>query len=519
MQPLITWKPPSQQAPSLPDMETFIQNLRTFSKKSIIDIGTAQLWNAHKNPENRQNHFEYYHLLNAYAPRIVMLGMATASVSRNKNVSHDQFFGLCQDYLGIGDTIGDKDFLDQETTQIVSLLKGIIPDQYLQFDHVRQSCTELFVARLVRSQHESYKANFQEFLRAYRIFQHLDQEVDATGICKTIFNIEPIHFLRSGFMLFALGNNSGKNGKIAFGSLTCEQAVIDNLQIDPDTCQLVASKISYNESDLRGWYEQGVLGVHQKYQKYFPDPLHRHPLIHRDDGEQDVNFLIPAPALFVRGFVNSLFSQMFAFQEGLDVTFGDAIEKTIMGSLVQIFGQDNVTKIEGDAERADFYVHLPQCDLIIEAKTTLGGYQAQSIMSPEDISKLWARLYKASSQCAASILEYKQDSRPIIGIVLVADHGTAESMPFQTFAERSGLYADLGIEGVEYLSWNAVENTLSHTSIEKFEAALLKKWEDGKRMTVGDVITFEMERDAPAHHYEHLQDVEIQIFGKTVLKE
>lgn len=515
--------PPEDIDENVLEYSEFIEKLRRFSKKSIVDVGSVMLWFAYSNPKWRRENQQEAHLLHSYGAKIIVLAMAVGTDHRDEIVTPAIFNELCHDYLGIPCSLTDETFLDNEAREITALLNDVIPAAFLNLEHIRSSCLELSLTRLIRSQHEVSTTGMQELLSAYKIFTILDRRMDgaATAVCQRVFQISPLHFFRSGFMLFALANADGKNGRVIFENLTEEQSVVEKYQIDVQTCRLVASKISYHESALRAWHEDEVMAVDSLYLKFFPNPLYRHPLIHRDGRRRDIDFLIPAPGLFIRGFVKAFLFEIFAYAHANEINmsshYGDAVEEHIFGCLQAIFGADNVERITGTGIHADFKLKLPNCDLIVETKTTLGKFLAQSIMTPEHIKTIWKLLYEATQQCAASIAAHRSGTRPIYGLVIIAEHMTMEAAPYTTFAERSGLFGSLGVEGIEFLSWTRMENVLSNTSIQKFEEAFLKKWRDKARMTVADAMSFTFERDNPAHSYEYLEAIEQEIFRREVL--
>lgn len=515
----ITSVPTIIQRDQLPDIETFVQKLRLYTKSSVIDVGIYLLWASYKNKKKGAGFDAQRQILHAYGPKIVILALATANEYRDKHLTQEGFYNLCSDYLGINDTISDQEFLKNEAEKVIASIKTAtknkIPERYLGFSHIRTSCTELFVARLAGSQNKTYGTNIHEFSTDYKIISALD-EVSSGAVTKgfqEIFSISPLHVMRAGFMLFALGCGDGKNGRISFNKVSCDDAVRRTFQITPEICQYVAVKISYNESDLRDWYMKEVLGCDPYYQKHFPDPLYRYPIIHRNLRTDTLDFLIPAPALFLRSFRIAIFSRLLEANSSLSGKLGGVLETHILHVLKHIFGADKVKKIEDNGKKADFHIALGNCDLIIEVKTNIGSYEARSVMSPEHTADVWGRLYGACEQCAASMRVYRQPSRPIIGLILMADHMTTETIPFHTLAERSGMFDDLGIECIEFLSWNALESTLSRTSVTKFTAGLLEKWKNKGQMQVGDVMSLDFDRDTPAHHYEYLRETDVQIFG------
>lgn len=519
----VTSLPLPAKSASPHSMTTLVQNLRRYSKSSIISIGTAMLWDAYRNRADRPRLDEHYQILNAYGPKIILLGMATANNHRDKHLTQHEFYALCHDYLGIRNTISSQQFLKNEAEQLLGCLKAQqkdkIPEEYLSLEHLRAGCAELFIARSVRAQHTSHHTVIEELHSLYHIFSMLDKATAgaATMACHKAFGVEPLHFLRSAFGLYALGNDPGRNGYINFKGMGWGQDVIDLWGIDKETCRTVASKIAYDESRLRDeWYVNTVLALHELYQQHAPDPLYKHPIIHLNGTEAHMQFLMPSPAIFLRSLTNAWFSQLIAEDKTLGNKLGDVLENHIRQSLEHIFGKEHVTKIpeEKGKKTADFHIALDECDLVIEVKVSLGSDAAQSLMKPEHVADIWSRSYGACAQCAASIQQYKKAERPIIAVVLAGDHITAEVAPFQSFAERSGLFKNFGIDAIEFLSWNAVEYSLSHTSVSKFAQRLVDKWKKGERMQLRDVMSLDIERDTPAHSYEYLRDAELQIFGK-----
>jgi hypothetical protein len=508
-------------------LDALVKNLRQYSKSSIVNTGAALMWAAYHHEIDKAQFDRQILVINAYGPKIILLGMATANNQRNKHLTPDGFYAMCHDYLNIRNSISNQIFLESEADQIHKCLKiqknNRIPDVFLNIEHIRLSCSTLFLARGVRAQHTSHLTNIQELHLTFRIFSMLDMATEgaATVACRAVFGVEPLHFIRSAFALFALGNEADSNGHINFKIMGWGQEVIDLWGIDKETCRTVAAKIAYDENGLREhWYEKTVLPLHELYQQYAPDPLYTHPLIHLSGREAHTQFLIPSPATFVRNLTNTWFSQLIAHDKTLGIKLGNVLESHIHQSLEHIFGKGRVTKIPEckGAKSADFHVTLDVCDLIIEMKARLGSDEAQSVMKPEQVADIWNRLNRACTQCAESIQIYKRPERPIICIVLAGDHITAEAMPFQSFAERSGLFKNLGIDAIEFLSWNGLEYILSRTSVIKFEQRLVDKWKSGQRMELRDIMSLDFERDTPAHSYEHLKETELQIFSKRLLE-
>ena len=183
-----------------------------------------------------------------------------------------------------------------------------------------------------------------------------------------------------------------------------------------------------------------------------PDPLFTHPLIHRDKSGVNNLFLIPSPTLYIRAFRQSLFSALIKSSDlnSIGDNLGNAIELHIQEALEHIFNADNVQKLEGQGKHADFLISLENIDLIVEVKTMIGGIPDKSVMRPDHIAKMWNRFYGACVQCASSQTEHRQVGRQTISIILIADHLTAEYLPFQHYASLTGIFDDLGIEAIEF---------------------------------------------------------------------
>ena len=86
--------------------------------------------------------------------------------------------------------------------------------------------------------------------------------------------------------------------------------------------------------------------------------------------------------------LNFIFSQFSQYDQelsgsiGLSPKPGDIFEIYIHDTLNIFFGADKVNKINSADERADFYIDLQSCDIIVESKIGLGKCQSQSLMTP-----------------------------------------------------------------------------------------------------------------------------------------
>ncbi len=498
------------------DLADFIKKLRRYRKCDIVNIGTKLLWKVFQNGQSYK--LEEVQIINVYAPILIILGMATANDFRKNILNESSFYKLCHDFLEIEDSINDRSFMDHESAQILESLKlkkdKGIPDKYLNLDFIREICARLFVSRIARQQHSTSGVGLDEFYITYDVLLRLNQFTtnEAFNDFQSIFDVTPLQFMRVAFALFTLGIDS--NGRITFNGLICDDSVREKLNYDIDTCKLIACKISYEEMLLKkDWYDHGILNTPRLYQKYYPTPLYKTPLIKRgiDSG---MDYLIPSPGLFIRAIKDSIFSQL-CINKKLSAKLGEAIEGHILYVLRSIFGEDNVSVIprSTNSRSADFCIELPKYILIIECKSMIGSYNSLSVMLPEDIAEIWSRLYNACEQCSISAKEYQNSSKTIILIVLIADHITVEAEPFQYYAAKSSIFEDMGIGYIKFISWHKMLEELSIISIERFLDRLVK---NKKHTATIDSATQNFEEDTPAHNYEFLKEVSEQIWANIL---
>jgi hypothetical protein len=69
----------------------------------------------------------------------------------------------------------------------------------------------------------------------------------------------------------------------------------------------------------------------------------------------------------------------------------------------------------------------------------------------------------------------------------------------------------MGIEAIEFLSWNSLENALFQTSIQEFQRALLEKWSKKDAGTVGEASSLTFERDTGISQSDFYNSIEQEI--------
>jgi hypothetical protein len=505
----------------MPNFDDFITKLRRYKKSNIVELGSELTWSVFKNRSSYGD--EYTQVINAFAPRLVILGLAVGNDLRSTVLNNTKFYNLCHDYLDIADPITDIAFKKKEDSEIVFELgkenkNKTIPDKYLDLKFISGTSELLFLARNIRQQNEISYVSLNEFYMLYDVLTQLNELTEGrlNRDFIELFEVTPLLFVRSILGLFTLANNESRNGRIFLKEETCDDNIKIKLQIDLDTCKLAASKISLCESTLRDdWYENKVKKQPELYQKFYPIPLYKSPIIEMNKSKR-IDYLIPSPGLFIRGVADAIFSRLFA-KTNLSSNLGDLLENHVYVGLKNIFGIDNVFKIpkKNNDKQADFIIELDNCILVLECKSNAGGgFEDLSIMSPKNVAEIWWRLFTACQQCAATVKEIGKKDKPIIPIILVAMHSTAEALPFQSFAMKSNIFIDMGLEHVEFFSWTELQYCLSKSSIRKFAEKIIERY-DNEDILIGEIANFNLEKDTPAHSYQYLKNIENKIFAKN----
>lgn len=104
----------------IPNLEKFIKKLRRYKKNSVIETGLSLLWMIFKDknsfPETTKD------ILVAYGPKIIILALAVSNNCRNEVVDTKIFYELCNDYIGIKESIRDEEILNSEANDIIKIL-------------------------------------------------------------------------------------------------------------------------------------------------------------------------------------------------------------------------------------------------------------------------------------------------------------------------------------------------------------------------------------------------------------
>jgi hypothetical protein len=520
------------------NFNSYIQIIRRYKKLSTIRTGAKVLWSVYKSfPKESITDNEM--LICAYGSKIVTIALATANEYRNNELDLYNFVELCKCYLSIKDEIIKNDeFLFEESEKILNNLKEIsendigIPNQYLKKENIyntlKKISERLWFSRCNQSQANSFRlfGGLNDFYTAYEIIKQLDQLTKGKVLAdlKKI-NIDPINFLVSGLNLLAIAQTN--DGFIDLKNINIEENHKSKFDIDEDTCYFVASRISFDESQLKELFKNKILTLPNQYQKYFTNIFTKNPIIHLNSLNNDRKFIIACPFSFIRYFPDKLLGQLVEFykqnRKSVVNTFctriGDAWALHIQKCLEFMFPNNDVIKLDTiKKERnglriADFYIKLEKYNLIIEVKSGIGSYDSLSLMLPEHVASLWSRLYEAYEQCSSTIREYKDNKNPVISLVLICDSITNNDLiPFHVFVQDMNILKDLGFDFVnnfiDIMPWNEFEYRLSKTNIEDFITAIIEKWSNvDSTLDVLQPVRF-TQSEKSQHQYQYLKDTE-----------
>lgn len=495
----------------------FVRYLRRYKKSSLIIVGCRAIWRNFRDGDEQSN---YGTVLQAYGPKIILIALACATEHRNLLADDTSFFELCASYLQLPVPISNPEFNKAEASQFEENLKNTrmysaLKPEFFASESIFKGWEFTFISRGLGSQHRSFASGLEELYTDFNVLQILDSNTKngASAIIEKTFGMSSLMFFRTAWGLFSITLPEKSSGYMEIENVTITDDVKERYSITLQNCIQLANEISFASDKLRpDWIDNGIYSEHDLYQSHYPDPLYSYPMI-KDSDSSGQGFLIPSPRLYLRALRQSLFSRLF-IDKAVGSALGGALEDHIFLALREIFG-DAISRLEGAKKHADFLVQLPNCNIIFELKTNIGGFPARVMMKPKELSEIWDRLFHACQQCAALLEEIRKDSRKTcFCFVLIADAVVSEYRPFHVYADHVGLYKHLGINAIEYTSWGSLEWLLSETSIEEFERGLLKKWDAPDAMNIEG---FDVERGTPSHSYEYFSDVESLMFPKKSL--
>lgn len=522
--------------------EEFKQNLKKLNKYAVVKTGLELLWDK----DFHLQHPEKMHLLESCGPEVILLALSIDDdtddflhsfkgykvhflfnwyiqeitflpFSIAKDCKGAKFEELVVNYLSIQSSLLPNEQL------ILKSFQGHIPEKYLKPEYLSLIEKNLPLSLLKRKQSKKDDLTPWEFVSAYKILNELaahNQDIFRTFT--KLFGMNLLHLFRGGLGLLSIAEGKGD---IDFQrDNSCQELIKEKWDIDIELVKLLASKICWPVSQLKSFLDNNNGEVFYG----LGNPLYDHPIIYIDDNHQNSQmqnniFIVPDPYHYLRSFKNWIFANIKNNKriissdpanqkpKDLNIKLSDGIEDHIGKALSHIFRSFKTTPIQRlkDKQSADFHISLPECDLIIEVKKTLGN---DKLLSGINSYEAYVELYNACQQCAESIQIYKKPSKPIIAVILYDEYIAWEAMPFQFFAIQSGIMEDLQMDGLEIMSWYSFELMLARTSVQKFSQHLVEKWGRKRILQPADLVNSYPEADnTPAHQYEYLKEAADQI--------
>jgi hypothetical protein len=308
----------------------FVRNLRTYEQSSIVTAGSRILWDLFRNGSatNSADNIR----LRAFGPKIVVLAMATCNKHRHtskKLSTYKEFVELCAQIHSLEEPITNDTFLQNESEEIFNSLiephlipkkhsskkkkLPVIPKKYLSKEVIRKCVSVLWLQRGVVEQNLGFMADVKEIYRDYAILKSIDAANNnlVTTTFANELNLTLLQVIRAGLFNFSLAMD--RDGLLDFNILSCDRKITEELDVDINTCKIVASHTSYKESDLSPiWYEGTLLKEKQLYQRYVPLPILKQPILFLNKRKSSPNeYRIVSPELYIRGFRQAIFSMIY----------------------------------------------------------------------------------------------------------------------------------------------------------------------------------------------------------------
>ena len=357
------------------DIQSMANRVRRYRKDDVVSHGLNLVWSdLREDSEIRGFDDSQRIVMREYGPKIILLSLATANNHRTITINDVHFHNLCNNYLSLPESIQDEEFINEEAQKILHKLKqeGWLDKQYLCLDAIKHSCLHISMARLIGSQSKGSRANLWEMRTDYGLLWRLDEKIGGavTTKCHNAFELNLLQLYRASFCLYAMANDPANKGRIDFKNFKAEEALLNTLQISKEQIEFLAKQLSSPEESLREDWFKKLKTIHPIHQKYCPDPLSKKPLIRLRESNQK-QFILPSPRSFTRSLRCIIYGNIL--QSGQFSVLGDVIETHIQNALGNIFGSDNVSKIDHAGKKADFFLRLKKLNFIIETKTMLAS--------------------------------------------------------------------------------------------------------------------------------------------------
>lgn len=519
--------------------DNYVEKIRRFKQDDTLLCATESLWKVwhYENEKLTKKQKHELILVRAYAPRVLCIAAATSNDHRSLSPQLKDILNLSRFHLEIDETISDKDFIASEVEILAKAISGSELAKYNIPENLIHSCvTSLFFQRLVRSQWDSAAYSMRHVFRSWLIYQHLDCRMGgkASKSIRTLFNQDPIDAFRSALCTYfmASDDNNGKKLKGIFdlNKSNVELEIEKKFKIDRETIRQMAANLAREIDTYRKWHDEEVLALPEVYRKYAPLPLYKSPLFPAEEiwtgkprGTMQNIFLCPSPHILLASLSDLFFRELSANPQlalgvNASIELGYAGEDYLEQTLPVILPNAKITRLQSNNDKtADFIVETEETFFVIETKKCLGGAEAKTIARPIDVVSVWCRLLESYEQCSATIqrdLKTQIDKKPIIALIVVNDTVLGEQGLFDFIAHHAGIHSSLGLNYVEVLSLDQIEQIFKYRSTADVTRSILEKWKTSKENPVpGNFYSLPVtKRDKPYIQLTHLESAFDTVF-------
>lgn len=488
--------------PPAPTYEDLRQRVRAFNRSSVIVQCTNLNWSLWRHSGGGKTPIGDAHLVRAYGPRIAAIAAADGSEHRAKVANEQTIVDLCRYYLSVEDAIGDDHFVRQEATVLGSALANSRCEPLRLVDErgVQRAVASLTPSRTLRSQWDWRAAQeYEGILRAWELLKRLGSRHDwLLARLATALNVEPRDYLRVGCIIFGGLHDRRSPGRLNIAGSSISAELRDAWNIDHGVVRLVANRMARTCGEYRAWHDE-TKRLHRYYRKYHPLPFVRTPLIRLDSsfagmGDEPNNFLCPSPGHFswhLRTELLAALNELGGHETWLRLRedLGEEVAK-LLGEVIAELGCTSIGLDERRFKkemRADYVLVEEASALIVESKLAIGSNLGRAVETPHDVASMWERIWTGVEQCSATrqLPLWGEDERlaavtKVAHVVCVDDLLVTQGAAFVGYAIESGLLLRLGIDNVEVVSFQELQDGLLQLGVAGLVAMIVGKWGDQK---------------------------------------
>ena len=477
----------------------YVDAIGRFTRDDVLVQASYLAWKAwaenRKIPEQeRANHL----YVRSYTPRVFAISAAVGHRFAMRRPADNDVLNLCRGFIEVEDNVSDPEFVAREKEQTLQATKvnKVLKDFKLDEGALRFASVTTFLQRLMCSQWSARAIGLSHVIRRSLIYRELlllKPAIDLGSQVREGLGQEESAALRAGIALFTMLRTKNPDFGWAFlntDSSTVQADVSEKWGITHQTLKLMSTNLTTTISEVKTWHSE-ALQVEAPYQKYFPLPFYRKPLVdaHEIDGpirrkESDTFIVCPSPEMLLAG-ISTLFVDLLSKRsseiKGILSFLGEAAEEYLSKVLPSFFEPSRITRLEKDPSRriADFIVELDDAFLVVECKRSVNNRFGRTMFTPETQVKVWERLTDALIQCSSTIQTYPSlanATKPVICLIVADDDVLTEDGTFAIITEVSGVLDELGIQQFELVSIDVFERVFGQRDHSDIVRASTEKW-------------------------------------------